>query len=132
MKYTRFGNYDELILAIKLKNALKKANEKYGYDLKFDIKNIIINGAKRGCSGFVTNTQNGSCVYTNTERTCVSHLGVMYRYAKDNKDFHGYCNRWTGMDYDVNSLVIYYGQHRKKFKNKEYDICHVDIKRIIM
>ena len=54
MKYTRFGNYDELILAVKLKNALKKANEKYGYDLKFDIKNIIVNGAKRGCSGFVT------------------------------------------------------------------------------
>lgn len=105
MKYTRFGNYDELILAIKLKNALKKANEKYGYDLKFDIKNIIINGAKRGCSGFVTNTQNGSCVYTNTERTCVSHLGVMYRYANDNKDFHGYRNRWTGTDYDINSLA---------------------------
>lgn len=105
MKYTRFGNYDELILAIKLKNALKKANEKYGYDLKFDIKNIVINGAKRGCSGFVTNTQNGSCVYTNTERTCIAHLGIMYRYANDNKDYHGYRNRWTGADYDVNSLA---------------------------
>ena len=105
MKYTRFGNYDELILAIKLKNALKKANEKYGYGLKFDIKNIVIDGAKRGCSGFVTNTQNGSCVYTNTEKTCISHLGVMYRYANDNKDYHGYRNHWTGSDYTVDSLA---------------------------
>ena len=105
MKYTRFGNYDELILAVKLKNALKKANEKYGYDLKFDIKNIIINGAKRGCSGFVTNTQNGSCVYTDTERTCCANLGVMYRYADNNKDYSGYYNRWTGRVYTVDSLA---------------------------
>jgi hypothetical protein len=105
MKYTRFGNHDELILAIKLKNAFKKANEKYGYDLKFDIKNIIINGAKRGCSGFVTNKENGSCVYVNTERTCCLNLGVMYRYADNNKDFTGYSNRWTGRNYDVNSLA---------------------------
>jgi len=105
MKYTRFGNYDELILAVKLKNALKKANEKFGYDLKFDINNIIVNGEKRGCSGFVTNTQNGSCVYVNTERTCFPDSGVMYRYANDNKDFHGYHNRWTSADYDVNSLA---------------------------
>ena len=105
MKYTRFGNYDELILAVKLKNALKKANEKYGYDLKFDIKNIIVNGAKRGCSGFVTNTQNGSCVYTDTERTCCANLGVMYRYADNNKDYSGYCNRWTGRVYTVDSLA---------------------------
>lgn len=105
MKYTRFDNYDELILAVKLKNALKKANEKYGYDLKFDIKNIIVNGAKRGCSGFVTNTQNGSCVYTNTERTCCANLGVMYRYADNNKDYTGYYNRWTGRVYTVDSLA---------------------------
>lgn len=99
MKYTRFGNYDELILAVKMKNALKKANEKYGYDLEFDIKNIVINGAKRGCSGFVTNKQNGSCVYLNTERTGIGHLGYMYRYADNNKDYKGYHNRWTGNEY---------------------------------
>ena len=105
MKYTRFGNYEELILAVKLKNALKKANEKHGYDLKFEIKNIVINGATRGCSGFVTNMQNGSCVYVNTERTCLKNLGVMYRYADDNKDYHGYLNRWTGRVYNVDSLA---------------------------
>ena len=69
------------------------------------IENIIVNGEKRGCSGFVTNTQNGSCVYVNTERTCFPDSGVMYRYANDNKDFHGYHNRWTSADYDVNSLA---------------------------
>lgn len=95
MKYTRFGNYDELILAVKMKNALKKANEKYGYDLEFNIKNIVINGAKRGCSGFVTNKTNGSCVYLNTERTGLTGMGLMYRYADNDKDYHGYHNRWT-------------------------------------
>lgn len=105
MKYTRFGNYDELILAVKMKNALKKANEKYGYDLEFNIKNIIINGAKRGCSGFVTNKENGSYVYLNTERTCCGELGIMYRYADNDKDYKGYTNRWTGRVYTVDSLA---------------------------
>lgn len=104
MKYTRFGNYDELILAVKMKNALKKANEKYGYDLRFDIKNIIINGAKRGCSGFVTNKANGSCVYLNTERTGLTGMGLMYRYADNDKDYHGYHNRWTEK-YDLDKYV---------------------------
>lgn len=105
MKYTRFGNYEELILAVKLKNALKKANKKYNYDLQYDIKNIVLNGAKRGCSGFVTNKENDSCVYTNTERTCCGELGIMYRYADNNKDFKGYSNRWTGKNYDIDSLA---------------------------
>ena len=61
---------NNIILATKLKNACKKANEKYNYDLQFDIKNIIVNGNKRGCSGFVTNKENGSCVYVDTEKTC--------------------------------------------------------------
>lgn len=105
MKYTRFENYDELILAVKMKNALKKANEKYGYDLEFNIKNIIINGAKRGCCGFVTNKTNGSCVYLNTERTGIGHLGYMYRYADNDKDYTGYHNRWIGKDGTIISLA---------------------------
>ena len=36
----------------------------------------------------VINKENGSCVYTNTERTCCGgELGIMYRYADNNKDF---------------------------------------------
>lgn len=96
---------DELILATKLRNAFKKANKKYNYDLQFDIKNIVINGEKRGCSGFVTNEENGSCVYIDTEKPCCLNLGVMYRYADNNKDFMGYSNRWTGRNYDVDSLA---------------------------
>lgn len=98
-------NYGEMILAVKLKNALKRANAKYEYDLQYDIKNIVINGVKRGCSGFITNKENGSCVYTNTEETCCPNLGVMYRYADDNKDYVGYRNRWTGRVYTVYSLA---------------------------
>lgn len=96
---------DELILATKLRNAFKKANKKYNYDLQLDIKNIIINGKKHGCSGFVTNKENGSCVYVNTEKPYCLNLGVMYRYADNNKDFTGYSNRWTGKNYDVDSLA---------------------------
>lgn len=96
---------DELILATKLRNAFKKANKKYNYDLQFDIKNIVINGEKRGCSGFVTNKENGSCVYVDTEKPCCLNLGIMYRYADNNKDFMGYSNRWTGRNYDTDSLA---------------------------
>lgn len=96
---------NELILATKLINAFKKANRKYNYDLQFDIKNIIINGEKRGCSGFVTNKENGSCVYVDTEQPCCLNLGVMYRYADNNKDFVGYSNRWTGRNYNADSLA---------------------------
>ena len=88
-------HFDELILAVKLKNALKKANNKYNYPLKIEIKNILINGQKRGCSGFVTNTNNGSCVYVNTEPVSYGQLGIMYRYANNNKDYAGYHNRWV-------------------------------------
>ena len=94
-----------VILATKLINACKKANKSYNYDLQFDIKNIIINGEKRGCSGFITNKENGSCVYTDTEKTCCENLGIMYRYAKNNKDYSGYYNHWTGRVYSVDSLA---------------------------
>lgn len=98
-------HYDELILAVKMKNALKKANKTYEYPLKFEIKNILVNGQKRGCSGFVTNLNNGSCVYINTEPVIEGRLGILYRYAKDDKDYKGYTNRWTGRVYTVDSLA---------------------------
>jgi len=94
-----------MILATKMKNVLKKANENYGYDLQFDIKNININGSKRGCSGFVTNKENGSCVYINTELTGCSWLELMYRYADNNKDYKGYRNRWGGDDNNINEMA---------------------------
>ena len=82
-----------LILSTKLKNAINKhAN---GMDLTFTLKNISINGSKRGCSGFIRNNANGSVVYVNTECVGIANLRYMYRYADNEKDYKGYRNRWA-------------------------------------
>jgi hypothetical protein len=83
-----------LILSTKLKNAINKhAN---GMDLTFTLKNISINGSKRGCSGFIRNNANGSVMYVTTERSCATFLKpYMYRYADNEKDYKGYHNRWA-------------------------------------
>lgn len=80
-------------LAIKTKNMIKKACG--NTELEFDLKNININGNKRGCSGFVRNKENGVVVYIDTERCSgCSFLGYMFRYAKDFKDYTGCINQW--------------------------------------
>lgn len=84
-----------LILSTKLKNAINShAN---GMDLTFTLKNISINGSKRGCSGFIRNNANGSVVYVNTERAFApfKEIPYMYRYADHEKDYKGYRNRWA-------------------------------------
>ena len=83
-----------LILSTKLKNAINKhAN---GMDLTFTLKNISINGSKRGCSGFIRNNANGSVVYVNTEEVFLTSVTrYMYRYAYDELDYRGYRNRWA-------------------------------------
>ena len=83
-----------LVLSSKLRNAINKRAD--GMDLTFTLKNININGSKRGCSGFVRNNVNGSVVYVNTEESCASWLPrFMYRYADNEKDYTGYNNRWV-------------------------------------
>ena len=83
-----------LILSTKLKNAINQhAN---GMDLTFTLKNISINGSKRGCSGFIRNNANGSVVYVNTEEVFLTSVTrYMYRYAYDELDYTGYHNRWA-------------------------------------
>lgn len=61
-------------------------------------KNIIVNGEKRGCSGFIQ--RDTAIVYVNTE-PCGS-LGYMYRTAKHLKDYSGGVNHWAK---DLDSLV---------------------------
>ena len=83
-----------LILSTKLKNAINKHVN--GMDLTFTLKNISINGSKRGCSGFIRNNANGAMVYVDTEESCASWLPrFMYRYADNEKDYTGYRNRWA-------------------------------------
>lgn len=84
------------ILAVKTKNAIRRCAEDAGMIVEFSIKNIDINGSKRGCRGFVRNTENGSVVYVNTESSCASWIPpIMYRYADSMIDYTGYRNRFT-------------------------------------
>lgn len=92
----------KVFLKTKLTNQLKaKANE-YGIELEFHLKNISINGDKRGCSGHVVNKANGVCVYINTEGSVLSSLDgkSMYRLAADIRDYSSNGlrngnNRWS-------------------------------------
>lgn len=80
-----------MILATKLKNRFTPAHA-------VALKNIAVNGDKRGCSGFVS--LHGVHVYVNTE-PCGS-LGYMYRTAAHTKDYTGGVNRWAK---DIDALA---------------------------
>jgi len=80
-----------LILSTKLKN-------QFSPSCNITLKNISVNGNKRGCSGFIS--LGDAIVYVNTE-PCGS-LGLMYRTAKHTKDYTGGINQWAK---DLDSLV---------------------------
>ena len=80
-----------LILSTKLKNRFSSAHN-------VALKNIAVNGDKRGCSGFIQ--RGDAIVYVNTE-PCGS-LGYMYRTTEHMKDYTGGVNRWAK---DLDSLV---------------------------
>lgn len=80
-----------IILSTRLRNRFTNGES-------FHLRNIIINGDKRGCSGFVTLGNN--VVYVNTEHC--GTLGYMYRVAKHTKDYSGGVNQWAR---DLDSLV---------------------------
>ena len=79
------------ILSVKLKNRFSPA-------YVTALKNVVVNGDKRGCTGFIS--LNGAIVYVNTE-PCGS-LGYMYRTAEHMKDYTGGVNRWAK---DIDALV---------------------------
>lgn len=68
------------------------------------VKNIDINGQKRGCSGFITNTSTGKVCYITTEPFFDGgkgsglwrdeNKGVMMRTAKNTKDYTGGTNQF--------------------------------------
>ena len=82
MRHPEYPEY-ELILSTKLKNAL---NNMKGINIECSFSNISINGQKRGCYGWVRNTDNNTTVYISTEPI---YCGFLRRYAKDMKDFGG-------------------------------------------
>lgn len=90
------------ILAIPARNAIKKANP--AAKLEFGLRNIVINGQKRGCSGYIHDPATGNTVYINTESSCVG-LGHLVRSAPST-DIHD--NSRDGANYhekDLKSLA---------------------------
>ena len=93
-----------LLLKTKLKNMFEKANG--NLELEYHLKNIVVNGLKRGCSGFVVNKNNNKVVYITTESTCASWLPpIMYREAKSIKDYTGGRNNFTTKDKLVKEVL---------------------------
>ena len=86
----------------KVKNLFK------GKPFELKIKDININGQKRGCSGFITNTETGKICYINTESFFNGGNGsglygnkkkaIMMRTAENTNDFHGGVNHFLPIE----------------------------------
>ena len=88
-----------MLLKTKFVNQLAKLIDKD--DLHITVKNILINGVRRGCSGHITYVPTGRCVYIDTESALTMPGKLLYRYAMDEKDFssnrpgHNFPNLYT-------------------------------------
>lgn len=76
-----------MLLSSNLRKRLTVLAKQHGIEISIKLKDISVNGQKRGCSGFVTCGE--SCVYVNTEHTCFGPIfdKSMCRYAYNTKDF---------------------------------------------
>ena len=78
---------------MKVRNAVRRF---FGANAELvNAKNIRVNGELRGVSGFLK-YKDGRFVYFNTERSCYGPLSdkVMFRAAKNEKDYTGGYNCW--------------------------------------
>lgn len=93
----------ETIGMTKVKNTFKRHN----IPVSFKLSNTRINGALRGCSGFIIHEPSGRIAYVDTEQSCYGPLSdkFMYRSADNLKDYRGHRNRWTD-NRDIDSLVM--------------------------
>jgi hypothetical protein len=80
------------LLKRKVQNACEK--QPHGNELEFSLKNIVRNGEKVGCSGFVRNKETGLIVYLNTEDP-MPGFPYLYRFADSLTDYRGCRNRFT-------------------------------------
>lgn len=89
-----------IILSTKLKNGIEKQNQ--NLNLKYHLRNISINGVKKGCSGFIENVDNGKIIYITTEICGYVPLEkkTMFRFAENLKDYGGKggFNQWVNTD----------------------------------
>ncbi len=67
-------------------------------DLIVELKNVRVNGALFGCSGFITDPRTGKIVYINTDHNHHTVHEALYRTAKDNLDYTGGPNHFAHFD----------------------------------
>lgn len=95
-----------MLLMTRVKNQVNKIEEGF----EFNLSNININGAKRGCSGFIRNPKNGIVVYISTEKSCYRPLSDknLVRFAKDTKDYGGAHSRndWATDEVIFKKIVV--------------------------
>lgn len=90
-----------MLLNRKLGNVFRKIE---GVE-EVKLKNTIVNGAKRGCYGFVK--YKGRWFYVNSEVNFVSGTQLLFRSCKDDKDYSGNRNRYVKYNMrDMNDLKI--------------------------
>jgi len=118
-------NSQRPLLSTKLKNMIRREAACDGYEPEFSLENILINGSKRGCGGFIRNPLNGTAVYVNTEHSVYGGItGYLYRYAENVESYsrgHGR-NHFTA-EYDPEMLasdVCEFLRHKKG--ERSYDL----------
>lgn len=82
------------LLAIKLKKQILAIDP----TLEVSLKNIHVNGAKFGCSGFITDPRTGRVVYVNTDHNHHTNTRALYRTARDTKDYTGGMNNFASYE----------------------------------
>ena len=86
-----------MLLSYNLSKSLTVLARRQGMEISVELKDISVNGQKRGCSGFVICGE--SCVYVTTEHSCYGRISdmSMCRYAKGTRDFssHGLRNGYN-------------------------------------
>lgn len=79
--------------AVKLRNQIHAIDPK----LTVDLKNIRVNGAPQGCSGFVSDGH-GHYVYVSADRNHGTNTDALCRTASGPKDYSGGRNHITSYD----------------------------------
>ena len=80
--------------AVKTKNKILAIDD----TLIVELRNVKINGALFGCSGFITDPKTSKVVYINTDHNHHTVREALYRTAKDNKDYTGGQNNFASFD----------------------------------
>jgi hypothetical protein len=89
------------LLALKLKNQILAIDPV----LTVTLKNVLVNGVKFGCSGFITDPRTGRHVYVNTDHNHHTNTNAYYRTARDTKDYTGGMNHFANYDYLAQAAV---------------------------